>query len=874
MRAATSTHRAPVRHHSQHAFFQTVEETPAMRTLRAAPPAPRLCPVNSVNPASPARPAPLALAIALALAASAAAPHAWAQGQPAETAAAIHLPAQPLGQALNELARQAGLQLLVRPELVAGKTAPAVSGRLTARQALQRLLAGSGLAADVRGAEVTVRPLPAAPARPAAPATPAAAPGEAQALPAVTVTAAPDLSGTTEGTRSFTTRAMSSATGLALSPRETPQSVSVITRERIEAQGLGTLSDAVAATPGMHTMPNDTRGDRMSARGFEINNYQIDGVSLNWPRQWDAGETRNNLAMYDRVEVVRGATGLLTGAGEPSASINMVRKRAESDVFTGQVQGELGSWQHRSGMADVSAPLNASRSVRARVVAQATSRDTFIDREHIDSQLFYGTVEADLSDATRLTLGGDWQNFKPRGAPWSGLLLWDSEGRRITDWPRGYSLAANWGGWASTQKTLFAKLEHRFNDDWTLKLDAQHADNNADLKLSWPEGAPDRHSGGGVEFYNSYQQSERNQKDLGLRLNGAFNAWGRRHELMTGLIWARQRWWAEKTHEGEYALPNVWAFDGTVPEPPRLAEPELMGDVRSTQRAAYVAARLHVAEPLKLIVGTRVTDLKRTGGAGAIWHYAFQTHDKHVFTPYIGAVYDLGGSYSAYASATRIFKPQEDRDRHGQPLPSLQGRNLEAGLKAEWLDGQLTGSLAVFQTTQDKLAVPDGNLIVPGTVDEQAYRAANNVKTRGYELELTGRLAPGWDVSLGWTQLSTKEADGARVRPQHPSRMLKLYTQYRLPGAWNKLTLGGGLNWQGRTYTNTENPVTGAPEQLRQNAYALLNLSARYQFTPQLGARLAVNNVLDKRYLSNVSAFDRLQYGAPRSVMLTVDYRF
>ncbi|MDO5087743.1 MAG: TonB-dependent siderophore receptor, partial [Comamonadaceae bacterium] len=562
-----------------------------------------------------------------------------------------------------------------------------------------------------------------------------------------------------------------------------------------------------------------------------------------------------------------------TGAGEPAASINLVRKRAESDVFTGQVQGELGSWQHRSGMADVSAPLNASRSVRARVVAQATSRDTFIDREHIDSQLFYGTVEADLSDATRLTLGGDWQNFKPRAQPWGALPIWDSEGRRITDWPRGYSLAPSWGSWASTQKTLFAKLEHRFNDDWTLKLDAQHADNNADLKLSWLDVKPDRRTGAGVTMGNYFHQSEHNQKNVSLRLNGAFNAWGRRHELMTGLSWARQRWWAEQTHDGEYALPNVWAFDGTVPEPSLLAEPTLMGDVRSTQRAAYVAARLHVADPLKLIVGTRVTDLKRTGGAGAAFHTSFQTHDQHVFTPYIGAVYDLGGSYSAYASATRIFKPQEERDRHGQPLPSLQGRNLEAGLKAEWLDGQITGSLAVFQTTQDKLAVPDGNLIVPGTVDEQAYRAANNVKTRGYELELTGRLAPGWDVSLGWTQFSSKEPNGARVLPEHPSRLFKLYTQYRLPGAWNKLTLGGGLNWQGRTYYDIENPVTGAAEPLAQNAYALLNLNARYQFTPQLSARLAVNNVLDKRYLNNVSVWS-LQYGAPRSVMLTVDYRF
>ncbi|MDO4725539.1 MAG: TonB-dependent receptor plug domain-containing protein, partial [Comamonadaceae bacterium] len=250
---------------------------------------------------------------------------------------AIALPAQDLAQALNALARQTGQAISADHALMAGKTAPAVAGQLTAAQALRQLLAGSGLQAEaVAGGWVVRRAPSGTPAQPTATAATAAATrGEAHTLPAVTVSAAPDLSGTTEGTRSFTTRALSSATGLALSPRQTPQSVSVITRERIEAQGMSTLGDAVAATPGVHTAPYDGRGEEFSARGFVIRNIQVDGISMPWEEGWDSGETRSALALYDRVEVVRGATGLLTGAGEPAASINLVRKRADSDVFTG-----------------------------------------------------------------------------------------------------------------------------------------------------------------------------------------------------------------------------------------------------------------------------------------------------------------------------------------------------------------------------------------------------------------------------------------------------------------------------------------------------------------------------------------------------------
>ncbi|RRD56775.1 TonB-dependent siderophore receptor [Comamonadaceae bacterium OH2545_COT-014] len=797
----------------------------------------------------------------------------------AATPQSWQLPAGPLAPALRALAAQANLLLSFTEAQTAGKTTSGLRGRHTPQAALHALLAGTGLqAAPLPGGGYTLRAAPAstaavpAPARPSAPAAPAAMPGAAQTLPAVTVTAAPDLSGTTEGTRSFTTRAMASATGLALSPRETPQSVSVITRERIEAQGMSSLSDAVAATPGVYTAPYDGRGEEFSARGFFIHSIQVDGVSMEWESGWSAGETRNNLAMYDRVEVVRGAGGLMTGTGEPSASVNMIRKRADSDVFTGQVQGELGSWKNRSGMVDLSAPLNASRSVRARVVAQAGSRDTFRDREHFSNSLLYGTVEADLSDATRLTVGADWKRNRPRGIPWGGLIPWYSDGSRI-DWQRGYSLAPHWSQWHSSQNTVFAKLSHQLNSRWKLEVDAQKSRSTADVKVLWPEGWPDRATGLGLETERDQYDATNTYSNINLRIQGGFDAWGRQHELTAGLSSARHKLVGFRFKPGYGVLGSIWDFDGQYPEPDTTVGIEPLHHTTTRQRAIHAATRLHLTEPLKLIAGARLTNWERQG-EDTTFEPAFRQRHSAVMTPYIGAVYDINNNYSAYASATRIFNPQKKRDRHGGYLDPLKGQNLEAGLKAEWLDGQLNGSLAVFQTTQDNFGVEDGNLRVPGSADEQAWRAAKGVKTRGYELELAGRLAPGWDVGLGWTQFSSKDASGERVGTTRPGRMLKLHTQYRLGGAWSKLTLGGGLHWQGRIYKDVQNPATGAPEQLRQNAYALLNLSARYQFTPQLAARLAVNNVLDKKYWANVGFFDRMTYGAPRSVMLTVDYRW
>ena len=232
------------------------------------------------------------------------------------------------------------------------------------------------------------------------------APGGVAQMPAVTVTGA-SLGGTTEGTNSYTTESMSTATGLTLAPRETPQSVSVVTRQQIEDQGLRDTGAILASAPGISVTRSDSNRYSFSARGFSIDNFQFDGLSTPILSLWNYGTTDIDAAIYDRVEVVRGATGLMNGSGNPSAAVNFVRKRPLRDRRLGQRRRrQLGQdpWRGRPVSA-----LTENGKIRSRVVAaysQGNNNVTFLDAR---SRTFYGVVSADLTPDTVLTASVEYQ---------------------------------------------------------------------------------------------------------------------------------------------------------------------------------------------------------------------------------------------------------------------------------------------------------------------------------------------------------------------------------------------------------------------------------------------------------------------------------
>lgn len=688
-------------------------------------------------------------------------------------------------------------------------------------------------------------------------------------LPAVRVSA--PLSGeTTEGTASYTTGRTRTATPLSLSPRDTPQSVSVVTRQRIEDQGLLNITDVLNNVTGVFVHQYETHRAQFTARGFDINTLMIDGVPTSWEQPWSSGELMTSLAIYDRVEVVRGATGLTTGAGDPSAAVNLVRKRANSQELTGTVDLSIGRWNQRRALVDVSTPVNEARTLRARVSGEYVEGDSWVENLKNRNQTLFATVEADLSRNTLLSAGISRQENTPRGPMWGGLPVWYSDNTRI-DWSRSKTTAADWTRYNTVYENYFVTLEHQFDNDWRIKASYTHGDRTADSYLLYLYGFPDRVTGQGMLAWPGSYKVRTRQEDFGLQASGPFELLGRKHELAVGYANSKQKFTSDSRAGLGGPVPDFNTWDGSGYPEPAWGALSYYGKGSTNQEAVYGAARLNLSDPLRLIVGARVTNYKRSADELYTTPYAMKFNQE--LTPYVGLIYDINETYSLYASYTDIFQPQQKRDINGRYLDPILGKSIETGVKAEFFNGRLNASGAIFRIRQDNLAQSTG-LGIPGTnPPETAYRASEGATSEGFEFDLAGELAPGWNASAGYTRFKLTDANGVDINSIYPRQMLRTFTTYRLPGAWNPLTLGAGVNWQGKTYTDAPNALN-ITEKITQSSYALVNLMARYEINRQLSAQLNVNNLFDKRYYAIFDAYSQTTYGAPRNATLSMRFKF
>jgi len=812
---------------------------------------------RSLHP-GPARAASLAFAGSV-LSLAGWSPQVHAQAAPAaqQSEAAVRsydIAPGPLGPVLAQFVGESGILVAVAGDLTQGRISPGLRGTFGAQAGLDALLAGTGLeAVREAGGNYVLRP--------------ARNGSDVATLGAVTVFGNPE---TTEGTGAYVTSVTAAATGLKLSPRETPQSVTVVTRQRIDDQGLLDVGSILQNTTGISTLQLDSERTTFSSRGFAITDLQYDGFSTYYKSNYAAGESELDAIIYDRIEVVRGATGLLTGAGQPSASVNLVRKRADSKTFRGEVTLGAGSWDTYRGSLDLSTPITEDGRIRGRLVAAHEDRKAYFDRYERERSVFYGTIDADLTPATTLSVGGSYQKSEADGLTYGGVPLWYTDGS-ATHFRRSFTVAPKWNWEEVEVKNIFANLEHRFGNGWNASLRWMHSRSEVDNKRLFVWGFPDRETGlVGDEPSRVRFPGYREQSSIDARVSGPFTLLGREHEVVLGFSRSDHEYafdWIGASTPWDGPM-SVYGF-GSVPEPDWDYDGrELSERNRTRQSAAYGALRLSLADNLKLILGGRYTRYHREG-AGWASSAQYEYRD-HKFVPYAGLVFDLTPTYSFYASYTSIFNFQDERDRNGNWLAPVTGKAYEAGIKGEFPDDGLNASLAVFRIEQDNLAQQDVGHFVPGTTTS-AYYGAEGATSRGIEFELAGEVARGWQVFFGATRFIARDASGKDVNTELPRTLLRLFTAYQLPGAWNRLTLGGGVNWQSRVYYDGVGPDG---ERQEQGAYAVANLMARYQFTPQLSAQLNVNNVFDKKYQRAVNWYGQGIWGTPAEAMLTVRYRF
>lgn len=790
---------------------------------------------------------PLALAIFLALGGHVAAAQADNTGAAAQ-GVVFDIPAGPLARQLNLLASQAGLLIGGDATLTANKQSQVVHAT-SVEQALAQMLAGSGVEA-VRTGEREFQLV-----------RQAEAAAGAVTLGSTTISGQ-GLGDVTEGTGAYTTGRVSTATKLAMSLRETPQSVTVVTRQRMDDQNLQKLEDIATYTPGLSLRKTGGERPEFYSRGSAIDNIMIDGL----PVAYDSDTLgTSTLAMYDHVEVVRGASGLMVGAGNPSGTLNLIRKRPTLAPQL-SLTGSAGRWDDYRGEVDVSGKLNDSGSVRGRFVGAYQDRNSFVDAYGNTRQLFYGITEYDLDPATTLTLGAWYNREDNPGADWNGLPT-HPDGS-FFDFSRSTRTAPDWTYWNKKNRSAFAEVEHRFDNDWKLRLNT-----------TWLRGDMDM-LGGSVytDENNAYHLNigrytyQHTQKSFDTYASGPFSLLGATHELVVGASWRR-----DETNDG----PGGPGIDSDVIIDPQHFEPgaypkpaidnNWSRSGHEEQSSAYATVRFNLREDLRLILGSRLDwyEYEQLTHSG---EYSFGDDYKATreFTPYAGVIYDLNDTYSVYASWTRIFKPQAAQSASGSLLDPVTGTNYEAGIKGEYFGGALNASAAVFQLVQENLAksLPAAQCS-PGV--SACYEASGEVRTRGVELEVGGELAPGWQVSAGYTYAgaqytkSTSSAEkGERFDSDTPYNLFKAFTTYRLPGELERWTVGGGWRTQSSAYTSFG---------VKQGGYSVTDFMLAYRATPEWQVQANLNNAFDKRYYQNISnSWGANSFGDPRNLMLTVRY--
>ncbi|WP_095063684.1 TonB-dependent siderophore receptor [Pseudomonas sp. Irchel s3f19] len=773
-----------------------------------------------------------------------------------------------LTEVLSRYASAAGAALSFDAKQTDGLHSAGLKGAFGVSEGFTQILAGSGLQAEPQSnGTYVLRAVPSS--------------GSAMELGATNITSQV-LGATTENSGSYTTGAVTIGKG-EHSLKETPQSVTVMTRKMMDDQNLYTIDQVMEKTPGITVYDSTMGGKYFYSRGFRMSGqYQYDGVPLDMGNLYvQADSFSSDMAYYDRVEVLRGAAGMMKGSGGTAGGVNFVRKRGLADAHT-DITLSGGSWDNYRGQIDTGGPLNAAGTLRGRAVVAEQSRHYFVDDANRKDQVYYGALDFDLSPDTTLGLGVAYEDVDANPC-WGGLPRYKD--RSDLNLSRSTCLDPSWNTWRSKRTTVFSDLTHQVNEDWKLKVASVYTKNTQDIKYAFASGAvtPGIDTTGMLGSMYDYDQVD---YGLDAYLDGKFDAFGQQHELVLGMN-------ASRSNKDDFYsvafLPqrqNVFNPDKFIPEPDDsyfIENSSRGGPVKSktTQKGLYSTLRLKLADPLTVVVGGRVSWYDSKTDSVFIRSGESQpsnTRETGQVTPFAGVLLDLNENLTAYASYSDIFTPQGNyRAEDGSTLKPLVGQSYELGIKGAWYDGRLNGAFNLFRTIQKDQAQTDFNSSCPSS-DGYCYVNAGRVRAQGFEAELSGEVIERLQLLAGYTYTQTKTLDdidsslnGAAFNSYVPRHVLRLWGEYTLGGALERVSIGAGVNAQSDNFRLS--PASG--EKISQAGYAVWNGRIGYRIDETWSVALNGNNLFDKRYYASIGTetFGNY-YGEPRNFMVSVKASF
>jgi TonB-dependent siderophore receptor len=782
---------------------------------------------------------------------------------------------QNLSTTLRAIAHATGQRVYFDVALVSKKKADAVRGRLTTMGAVQQALSGTGLYAEKSSSGVVT-----------------ILPESTKDLPTIVVQA------TIEGL---------SATRLPTALKEIPQSVSVISQDTLQQQNAFGLADAFQWATGITVQQSSSTDANFLSRGFYLGEVHIDGggpITLQPSTNTAASSPVDDLSEYDHIEVLRGADALFGGAGNPGATVSLQRKQPQADDEA-SLTVSMGSYDYFREMLDATGPLGFDGALRGRVVVANTDQDYFYNIANRKQHKIYGILDYDLTPNTLLTVGGSVEQVNT--VPFTEGLPRYLDG---TDphLPRSTALAFPWNRSTTHNNEAFVQLTHHFNDNWKLKIDSTmiDQDTNGDFGAVTSSGInPVTNLVSAPQVSNVTSSSQ--AVTLDATLTGAFDLGGRRQEVVAGMDYSKQALTTVSQTSDIIGPPlNPWSFDPTAYNtvaPASPLSPIITTDIYNytKQIGGYAALRFHFGDGWSAIVGARDSyyrsestlsdkfDLGPTIGGFAFSGAPTKNLSTGVITPYAGLTYDITKRYTLYASYADIYSPNSGQiTAANSVIPPVQGDNLEVGAKAAWYNGLLNGSLALFKINQRNYPVYDPeyqNRYYPC-----CYLAGDNT-SKGVEAELSGHLTQNWQVSASYTFNVNREnanesnvpgvAQGAlsTITPKH---LLKIWTNYQLPGMANRWSVGGGVRAQSSSYNLGQicpifNPLgvclgnPSTPYTIRQGFYTVATLRAGYRINTHWSLALNVDNLFNRAYYQTLgTTLGNNWYGTPRNFMVTI----
>jgi outer-membrane receptor for ferric coprogen and ferric-rhodotorulic acid len=813
----------------------------------------------------------------------------------------IKIDSQPLGTALQELAKQCEVQIVFFSRVTEGLQAPALNGRYTIASALQILLSGSHLTFRVINLKtIEIRPLtatdplggaggPGKGGKPTARAGDANAQSQKKTVDNSTSLDEIVVNGTAEGLV---------ATRTETPLREIPQTISIISQEQVRQENYVDLDDALADAIGITAQRTDSLGQTFFSRGFAVTTFHLDGgAALNsFDLTTEPFLGSPDLSEFDHLEVLRGADGLFGGNGNPGATVNLVRKRplGEPEVM---FNVSAGSWNNYRAEADVTGPLGFDGALRGRVDLDFADRRYFYDTASLRRAKIFGVLEYDFDPGTLITLGGSYDRVD--ALPFVGGLPSYFNGVD-PHLPRDTGLASNWATYDTQTREIYFQLAHEFSAFWKLKINATGWDETA--SYDYPEFQSEYSPGSnGLPISPVYTYTPRpnslNQLAFDATLTGRADAFGHRLDVAAG--------WDLLRFKGSTAvvnfdnpndpISNAYAFSPATYPDPRLSQVLAEEDdtgLTSHQAGVFGSARIYLSDTLSIIAGARVSrdsatanGLNRLGDMSASGSHGFETPTKT--TPYAGVVYDLDQHYSLYTSFADIYQSNGlIREGNGAFLPPIDGVNLEVGLKGAWHDGKLNGTLALYGIEQRGLPLEDpaAEAARSSFLYGCCYTPSGIYRSKGLDFEINGLLAPGWLIGAGYTYNIDYGFRDDAIAGDAPRHLFKLWTSKQLSGDLQRWTVGGNLQAQSNSYfgyiscafdaqANCIGPYTLFNTE--QSSYAIVGLRASYAIDSHWRVALNGRNIFNRIYYQSLgNSLGGNWYGDPRNFLLRIDGRY